>query len=342
VTGTVAKTVLEMASIWAHNFVDFGALVKTVEIVGAAGELSVTPSIVPKSVAFSVRFLNQTVGTAIAKGDLGQYLRRMDLQPLGTDVIEVPSYRTDILTQTDIAGDLLVAVGIENLQAELPGSQFYMGQTDPLKDRVLRVSDLAQRMQLMEVRNFVLTDPALENLFASGGAELGDSSTGVFTGASAVYLETSNAKVRTCSVTRSSLQPGLLALLSRNIGVPKPLNIYETGEVIVPQWDAEGTLESWTESLYWGFASLDARASFAVAKRYMQTLLKAIGVAYVWEDCDLPRYIPGRAAIVRVNGDRAGHFGEIHPAILQNFSFPDPVCSGELDCRLLGSGKQAG
>jgi phenylalanyl-tRNA synthetase beta chain len=36
-----------------------------------------------------------------------------------------------------------------------------------------------------------------------------------------------------------------------------------------------------------------------------------------------------------VQGQVAGHFGEIHPRLLQQFSFPEPVCAGELDCLLL-------
>jgi phenylalanyl-tRNA synthetase beta chain len=27
-----------------------------------------------------------------------------------------------------------------------------------------------------------------------------------------------------------------------------------------------------------------------------------------------------------------GEFGEIHPQVLTYFSFPEPVCAGELDC----------
>lgn len=388
VTGTVERTVLEMASIWAHNFLDLGATVKTVEVITPTGRQT-TPRIEPKSIQFSIRFLNQTVGTAIAKTDLPKVLQRMDLAVTGTDQILVPSYRTDILSQTDIAGDLLVAVGIDQLKPELPGSQFYTGKTDPLKDLARQVSDIAQRMQLMEVRSFVLSDPEVLAQFEMAPVEIAPveiapaemapaemnldsanrqnslpSSSAVLPVSPAAgptadsspissppWIYSNNAKSRTYSVTRHSLQPGLLGILARNINAPKPVNLYETGEIItriqghpspsLPE-SGEFTQEVY-ESLYWGFASLDPRASFATAKAYTQTLLKALGVTYTLHPCSLPRYIPGRAAQVEIQGAVgsaklrriAGHFGEIHPRILHYFSFPEPVCSGELDCHHL-------
>jgi phenylalanyl-tRNA synthetase beta chain len=177
---------------------------------------------------------------------------------------------------------------------------------------VFQVGDLAQRMGLMEVKSYILTDPDILTLFSTD------------------YMQTGNAKSRTFSSTRTTLQAGLLEILSRNINAPKPINIYETGEVL--RRLADGTID---ESYNWGFASLDARASFTTAKAYMQTMLKALEVTYELGTCDEPYYIPGRAATVRIAGQSAGQFGEIHPRVLAHFSFPEPVCAGELDCRRL-------
>lgn len=311
VSGISLRTVQEMVNILAHNFLDTGAVVKTVAIAHSQGNYT-TPSLELRPVPFSAKFLNEMVGTAIPKPDLGNYLRRMDLHPTGTEVVLVPSYRTDIFSEIDIAGDLLVAVGIENLTADQSSLQFYTGRSNPLRAFMFQVGDLAQRMGLMEVKSFVLTDPDLLSEFSSS------------------FIQTENAKSRTYSATRTTLQTGLLDILSRNINAPKPINIYETGEVLRLQPN-----QKVYETLCWSFASLDARASFATAKAYIQTLLKALQISYDLIECKEPRYIPGRAAIVQVNGQSAGHFGEIHPTLLNAFSFPEPVCSGELDCQIL-------
>jgi phenylalanyl-tRNA synthetase beta chain len=157
----------------------------------------------------------------------------------------------------------------------------------------------------------VLSDPEVLEMF-SGQAVL-----------------TENARSRTYSAVRTTLQTGLLEILSHNISAPKPLNLYEIGEIL--QLSDEGVYET----MGWSFASLDSRASFATAKSYVQTLLKSLKIHYELVECGDRRYIPHRAASVMVNGQTVGHFGEIHPQILQRFSFPEPVCSGELDCGLL-------
>jgi phenylalanyl-tRNA synthetase beta chain len=312
VTGTSARTVLEMVNILAHNFIDLGAQVKTVEIV-FPDEECITPDLTPKEIPFSAKFLNEIVGTAILKTDLNRYLARMDLQDTGRNTIVIPSYRTDILSEVDVAGDLLVAVGLDQLTADLSDLRFYTGKSDPLKDFVYRVGDFAQRMGLMEVKSFVLSDPDILNYFTTR------------------YLQTENAKTKTYSAIRSSLQPGLLEILSRNIQAPKPINLYEMGEVIT-YTDGEKNLK---ECIHWGFASLDAQASFNTAKSYLQTLLKAFDLHYELVSCDATYYIPGRAASIQINGEIVGEFGEIHPEILHHFSFPEPVCAGELNCDAL-------
>ncbi|MBF2077050.1 MAG: phenylalanine--tRNA ligase subunit beta [Synechococcales cyanobacterium T60_A2020_003] len=311
VTGILQQTVMDTINILAHNFLDTGAQVKTVAIATPDGT-QVTPSLTRKEIPFSAKFLNEVIGTSIPKQDLGLYLERMDLHPTGTDIVRVPTYRTDIFSQIDIAGDLLVAVGIENLQADFTSLKFYTGEADRLRSFVLKVGDWAQRMGLMEVKSYILTAPDLLEHFSS------------------TYVQTANAKSRTYSATRTTLQAGLLEILSRNINAPKPINIYEIGEVL--NLKSDGSIQ---ETFLWGFASLDARASFAIAKSYIQTLLHALRIDYTLVECDASYYIPGRAASVIIDQQIVGQFGEIHPEVLQAFSFPEPVCSGELNCEIL-------
>ncbi len=306
VTGILEQTVLETANILAHNFLDTGAEVQTVTIQTPQGSLT-TPSLERRPVEFSARFLNEIMGTAIPKTSLGQVLARMDLEVSGTNIVYVPTYRTDILSEVDIAGDLLVALGIDSFQAEPLTVKFHLGEADSLQQFVFQVSDLAQRMGLMEVKSYILTDPDILALFSQD------------------YVQTSNAKSRSFSATRPTLQAGLLDILSRNINTPKPINIYETGEVL--QLSPAGMVD---QSYRWGFASLDARASFSTAKAYMQTMLKALGMSYTLVEGHRPYYIPGRAATVLIADQPAGEFGEIHPELLHYFSFPEPVCTGEL------------
>lgn len=307
VTGILAQTVQETANLLAHNFLDTGAEVQTVTVMTPAGPQT-TPSLDRRAIAFSARFLNEIMGSAIPKAKLGQVLARMDLTVSGTHEVHVPTYRTDILSQVDVAGDLMVALGLDQIQAEPLSVKFHLGQADDLRQFVFRVGDLSQRLGLMEVKGHVLIDPTLLTQFSDH------------------YLQTGNAKSRTYSATRTTLQVGLLEVLARNINAPKPINLYETGEVL--RLTATGKGE---ESQAWGFASLDARASFSTAKAYLQTLLRALGVDHTLTEGHQPYYIAGRSAQVQVAGATIGEFGEVHPSLLNQFSFPEPIAMGELN-----------
>jgi len=311
ITGTSAQGVAELASLVAQNWLDRGATVKTVAIVTAAGTVT-TPQLGRRSVPVSAKFLNEVVGTFIPKVDLQRYLGRMDLEletGEGGDRVWVPRYRTDILSQSDVAGDLLVAVGIENLEADRSDFQFFTGKANPLKTLALRVGDWSQRMGLLEVKSYILTDPQV--LAAFPGQP----------------IQAANARSQSHSATRTTLQAGLLEILAHHISAPKPINLYEVGEIVA--WKAE--TEQVQEELRWAFASLDPKASFSTAKAYMQTLLQGLAIAYTWVEFEAPFYIGGRSAAVAVGGRSIGHFGEIHPELLHRFSFPEPVCSGELN-----------
>ncbi len=307
VTGILERTVQETVNILAHNFLDTGAEVQAVTVVTLAGK-QVTPSLDRRAVSFSARFLNEIMGSAIPKAKLGQVLGRMDLMVSGMNEVYVPTYRTDLISQVDLAGDLMVALGIDSFQPEPLSVKFYQGQSDALRQFVFRVCDVSQRMGLMEVKGHVLTDPTLLALFSDR------------------YLQTSNAKSRAYSATRTTLQVGLLEVLSRNINAPKPINLYETGEILRLTADGQGE-----ESQAWGFASLDSRASFSTAKAYLQTLLQALGLAYDLVEGHSSYYISGRSALVQVNGQTIGEFGEVNPKILNQFSFPEPVAMGEVN-----------
>jgi len=323
VTGTNEKTVQELTSILAHNFIDRGATVKTVIIQTPTGDRH-TPDLTPRSIPFSAKILNERLGTAIPKLELEPYLERMNLSLAGADLIEAPSYRTDLLSEIDVAGDLLAAIGLENLRVDYSDFHFSLGKADPRKAFALQVGDWAQRMGLLEVKSYILTDPELLAGFVIDPAPL---------------LSAYNARSRSHSTARPTLQAGLLEILARNIQAPKPLRIYEVGEVVVPHSGQEDLglgqapqePASFRETLHWGFAVLDSQASFTIAKSYTQTLLKALKIPFTLATCTAPQYVPQRSATVIIDGQAAGHFGEIHPQILEQFSFPEPVCAGELD-----------
>jgi phenylalanyl-tRNA synthetase beta chain len=311
VTGTSTRAVGEMLNIIAHNFLDLGAQIKTVNIQYPDSTV-VTPDLKSNEISYSLDNLNRIVGVNISEEELSQYLKKMDLLVMANSTIHIPSYRTDVLGEVDIAGDLLVAIGLQNLEPNVSAIQKDEGKPNLLKNFSFGIGDLAKKMGLTEVKSLILTDPDWLSLFSDN------------------YVQTENAKSRTFSSVRVSLQPGIIEILAQNITAPKPVNVYEVGEILYVEKNGDIY-----ETISWGFGSLDSQASFAKAKSYVQTVLKSLGINYELVKCNEKRYISGRSACILINGVDAGHFGEIHPEILKYFSFPEPICSGEVNCRIL-------
>jgi len=101
--------------------------------------------------------------------------------------------------------------------------------------------------------------------------------------------------------------------------------------------------------------SEDNRSSFTEVKGYIQRLLGDLGIAFILEPSDLGQYIKGRSAaiMIEVPGDGMegwngpfpelergrmmplGHFGEVHPRIIEKNELSSPVSGFELDLDLI-------
>jgi phenylalanyl-tRNA synthetase beta chain len=311
VTGTSERAVKEMLNIIAHNFLDIGAQVKTVTTEYPENSV-VSPSLELTRLPYSLENINKVIGTNISELELQKFLQKMDLLVDDRQFVGIPSYRTDIIGEVDIAGDLLIAIGLDNLKPNFGNIKKERGKSNSIKDFTFQLSDIAKRVGLTEIKSLILTDPERLDLFSGN------------------YIQTGNAKSRTFSAVRTSLQPGIIEVLAQNITAPKPINVYEVGETL--HLSQEGDVY---ETISWGFASLGSQASFTIAKSYIQTILKALDITYDLTECNEERYIVGRSAFINVQGIKIGHFGEIHPRILDHFSFPEPICSGEIDCQLI-------
>ncbi|MGC8538222.1 MAG: phenylalanine--tRNA ligase subunit beta, partial [Candidatus Micrarchaeia archaeon] len=56
----------------------------------------------------------------------------------------------------------------------------------------------------------------------------------------------------------------------------------------------------------------------------------SIGMEYEIKEGKNPSFIEGRCAAVEIGGETMGFFGEIHPAVLNNFKIEEPVAALEL------------
>ncbi|HRZ90839.1 MAG TPA: phenylalanine--tRNA ligase subunit beta, partial [Spirochaetia bacterium] len=77
--------------------------------------------------------------------------------------------------------------------------------------------------------------------------------------------------------------------------------------------------------------SSHGEANYNEAASLVSALLYYLGAEYSVEECEDPRFIPGRQARILRNGAGVGVFGEIHPRVLENWGITVPCVAGELD-----------
>jgi phenylalanyl-tRNA synthetase beta chain len=176
---------------------------------------------------------------------------------------------------------------------------------------------------------------------------------------------------------RTTLLPGLLRVLARNIGRGfGDLALYEMGLVFrlgtggqgvapIPRVDRGPTVAEVTEmeaalpaqplrvgvvlagnrenSGWWGAGR---PAGWQDAIEAAREVLWVSRVGYRIEQDQYPPWHPGRCAAVHITGadgeeQLAGHAGELHPRVIQAFRLPDRTCAVELDMSVIGAAAAA-
>jgi len=120
---------------------------------------------------------------------------------------------------------------------------------------------------------------------------------------------------------RISLLPSLLAVLRKSKHRDLPQRVFEVGDVVIET----------RRRKHLAAVSIHSKASFTEVKSLAEGVMHDLAHEFEIEPCDLPSYIPGRAAFILVEGQRAGHFGELHPQVMLNFELGYPVAAMELD-----------
>ena len=146
-------------------------------------------------------------------------------------------------------------------------------------------------------------------------------------GEDAVFI--ANPMSENYEVIRPSVLPCLLESESVSGHAVYPHNIFEIGEICVRD-DSQNSGTITKNSL--GFFSSDVKIGYNEIASYINTLMYFIRKEYsLVEAGDDPRFIPGRAARIIVNGRDAGVFGEVHPQVLTSWNCSMPAVMAELD-----------
>ncbi|KAJ9561884.1 hypothetical protein OSB04_007044 [Centaurea solstitialis] len=134
-------------------------------------------------------------------------------------------------------------------------------------------------------------------------------------------------------VVRSSLMAGILKTVAHNKDHPKPIKIFEVGDVTILDelTDVGATNHRQVAALYCG-----ATSGFELIHGLVDRIMEVTGTLFVLPGDNMePEFLSGRQANLIYKGKRIGTFGIVHPQVLENFDIPDPCSFVELNVESL-------
>ncbi|MDR1787293.1 MAG: phenylalanine--tRNA ligase subunit beta [Treponema sp.] len=343
ITGTDMPSVTLAASIMACDLADQGFSIEPVRVDYAYdtpfGRSVVNPLYFQEPVFCSLARIEKFLGEKIDVDAALAALARMGVRaepargeengagalsiksdgPVEGVLARPPEYRNDFLHAADVAEDVMMGRGLASFAPERP-KDFTLGRLSALTLLSRRVKSLMVGLGYQEmIYNYLGSRKDLVEKMRGGGERI---------------LRVSNPMTENYEYVRDSILASLMGTEAVSGGAAYPHKIFETGKVAFK--DASDPSGARTRQ-YLGFLHSGADANFNTVAAEMQTLCYYLSKEYQVTESDDPRFIPGRAAAVILDGKPAGVFGELHPEVLANWGSTVPAAAAELDLeRLLG------
>lgn len=301
--------------------------VEPVEVISFDGKSSVYPDLSEYNMEVPLSYITGSIGVPLEVDEVTSLLKRMQLhaEKAGSGEakisVSVPPTRSDILHPCDVMEDVAIAYGYNNIPKRT------LSSLKPLP--LNQLSDLIRYEIAMngftEVLTWILCSKK-ENFEMLNRKD--DKSTAVIIG---------NPRSSDFEVVRTSLMPGMLKTVGHNKDHPKPIKIYEVGDVVLldEKKDVGASNRRLLGALYCG-----ANSGFELIHSLVDRIMEVMGTPFVpvgdksgyfIELSNEPEFLSGRQAKIIYKGGRIGIFGIVHPEVLNNFDIPDPCSFLELD-----------
>jgi len=307
ITGTDWEVLEDALAVLCAAFVERGGDLEAVRLMGELeGE---TPVMEPETWTLDPGYVRDLLGIDLSDHAVEEVLGRMRMDASLLDdelVVEVPRYRSDVLHRADLAEDVAIGFGYDEVEPEFPETPG-IGEVHPVERRGRELREALTGFGVLEVMTLTLgnEDRDYRDLRRSVSVRR-------------TVLENPISEEHT--MVRTSLLPSLLEILSHNRHRDLPQRVFEYGEVVL---DAE--------SRYGLCAvSVGEEADFTESRSLADAVMREMGLDYEVEESSDGALMEGRRADVILNGERVGVFGEVHPEVLESFGLLHPVAALEL------------
>ena len=310
----------------------------TIEEVKVVDKLNNTekfyPNLKPRIFKADIEYLRTISGIHdIIPEEILKCLKKMELNGkiLNEKEIEVsaPITRSDILHQCDIAEDLAIAYGYNNITKVITPTNCY-GRQQPYN----KLADMFRHEMAMGGYVEFLTMALLseKDLYTNMLKKPDDLSAKIF-----------YSSCKEFEYMRSSLIPGILKSVEANKANQLPYRIFEISDVVLIDKDNEVGASNRRKLC---FAYTNTISSMEIVQGMVDLLMKKIGLVFKEENDVKKRYVikPSKnpiffedrqAEIFIQDNIKVGIYGIIHPKVLKNFNIKNPVTLCDIDLQTI-------
>ena len=327
----VLNTLIAMFSVYCKN----PFTVEEIKVINEkTGESKIYPDLTPRKFKVDVKYLQTITGIYdIIPEKIIQLLEKMELKAkiINPQEIEVsaPITRSDILHPCDIAEDLAISYGYNNIKKQLTQTKTH-GMQQPYN----KLTDLFRDEMAMGGYTEFLTMALLskEDMFTNLLSEEKDDKT----------VEISYSKTKEFQYMRSSLIPGILKSIEGNKANALPFKIFEISDMVEINEESEVGAVNRRKLC---FAYTNTSSAMEIIQGMVDLLMKKIGLCFNSDNVEKKYTIKKsenkiffedrQAEIFILDNIKIGIYGIIHPKVLKNFGIKNPVTLCDIDLQLI-------
>jgi len=322
VTGPDKNAIEKTIAVIACGLADLGARVETVQVVYPNGSREVTPNLKPQTRTIDPGAVERLIGVEVP--DMAKVLERARYgarSEAGGIVLQIPSYRADIMHEYDIFEDVAIAYGYHNIKPRLVPSMT-VGSHQLVEELSTTARSVMTGLGFLEIMT-----PALVNETEHYRR------LGVAQDAEPAHVRLENPISVEQTMAREQLITGLLSTLRVNTTREMPQQVFEAGDC----FELAGEMETGVRTRRKLAAVLAGpKVGYTDAKQALDALAREFGLELRFEACGHPAFIPGRCGRVLAKLDAEwGLVGEINPAVLESFGITQPTALFEVDLSII-------
>ncbi len=275
----------------------------------------------PRTIPLTPDKINALLGTSISKEDMIKYLDLLEI-PVENDVIQVPSWRPDLILMADIAEEVGRSYGYNEIPTTAFKTSTQGGYTPQMKLES-KAGAVCRSLGYSEIITYSFVSPTIfDQIRIPADSALRNT------------LKIQNPLGEDTSIMRTTALPSMLDILSRNNAYHnKNVKLYELAKVYIP---TEGQVLP-CEPKYLMLGCYGEQFSFFTIKGELEAIFAGLRIQKASYSAvkDNPSFHPGRCAKVTVGGADVGYIGQIHPLVAKNYDIDCPVYCAQINFTML-------